>query len=54
MNAYTTINDTQEISWNTGYLLGNIYTGIGEIAGRGYWVNNVQTMQTDKSQLMTS
>ena len=35
MNAYATINDTQEISWKTGYLLGNIYAGIGEIAGMG-------------------
>ena len=54
MDAYATINDMQEISWNTGYLLGNIYVGIGEIAGTGYHVNNVQMMQTDKLQFMTS
>ena len=38
----------------TGYLLGNIDTGIGEFAGMGYHMNNVQTMQTIGSQLMTS
>ena len=43
-----------EISWNTGYLLGNVYAGIGEIAGTGYCVNDKQTMQTDESQLMMS
>ena len=43
-----------EISWNTGYLLGNIYVGIGEIAGMGYHVNDVQMMQTDELQLMMS
>ena len=36
MDAYATINDMWEISWNTGYLLSNIYMGIGEIAGMGY------------------
>ena len=36
MDAYTTINDMWEISENTGYLLGNVYAGIGEIAGTGY------------------
>ena len=45
MDACTTINDTQEISWKTGYLLGNIHTGIGEITGVGYHVDNVQMMQ---------
>ena len=54
MDAYTTINDTQEISWNTGYLLGNVHMGIGGIMGAGYCVDKVQTMQTVKSQLMTS
>ena len=53
-DAYTTINDMQEISWNTGYLLGNIYMGIGEILGMGYCVDDVQMMQTVKLQLMTS
>ena len=54
MDAYTTINDIREISQNTGYLLGNIYAGIGEFAGMGYHVDNMQTMQTVKSQFMTS
>ena len=53
-DAYATINDTREISWNTSYLLGNVYMGIGEITGMGYHVDNVQMMQTVKSQLMTS
>ena len=53
-DTYATINDMQEISQNTGYLLGNIYTGIGEFAGTGYHVDNVQTMQTVESQLMMS
>ena len=54
MDAYATINDTWEISWNTSYLCGNIYAGIGEFAGMGYCVNNVQMMQTDESELMMS
>ena len=54
MGAYTTINDTWEISQHTGYLHGNVYAGIGEIAGMGYHVNYVQMMQTDESQLMMS
>ena len=54
MDAYATINDMWEISWNTGYLLSNIYMGIGEIAGMGYPEDDVQTMQTVKSQLMMS
>ena len=53
-DAYATINDMQEISWNTSYLLGNIYTGIGGITGTGYHVDDVQMMQTVESQLMTS
>ena len=52
MDAYTTINDTWEISWDTGYLLSNIYGGIGECAGMGYHVDDMQTMQTVESQLM--
>ena len=44
MDAYATINDTQEISQKTGYLLGNVYAGIGEIAGMGYSVDDMQTM----------
>ena len=54
MDAYATINDTWEISWNTGYLLRNVDVGIWEFAGMGYHVNNVQTMQTIESQLMRS
>ena len=54
MDAYTTINDMWEISQNTSYLLGNVYMGIGEFAGTGYHVDNVQMMQTVESQLMTS
>ena len=38
----------------TGYLLGNIDVGIRGIAGMGYRVDDMQTMQTIKSQLMTS
>ena len=38
----------------TSYLLGNIDMGIWEFAGMGYHVNDMQTMQTIKSQLMTS
>ena len=44
----------QGISWNTGYLLGNVNVGIGEIVGMEYHVNDMQRMQTDESQLMTS
>ena len=54
MDAYVTMNVMREISQNTGYLLGNLYVGIGEIAGMGHHVDNVQMMQTVKSQLMTS
>ena len=46
MDAYATINDTWEISWNTGYLLSNIDTGIGEFMGTEYCVDDMQTMQT--------
>ena len=53
-DAYTTINNMWETSWNTGYLLRNIYVGIGEIMGTGYLVDDMQTMQTVESQLMTS
>ena len=54
MDAYTTINNTWEISWNTGYLLGNVHVGIWEFVGMRYHVNDVQMIQTIKSQLMTS
>ena len=48
------INNTRQISRNTGYLLSNVYVGIGEILGMGYHVDNVQMMQTVESQLMMS
>ena len=54
MDAYATINNMREISQSTGYLLSNVYMGIGEIAGMGYCVDNMQTMQTVELQLMTS
>ena len=45
MDAYTTINGTWEISWETDYLLRNVDVGIREITGTGYHVNKVQMMQ---------
>ena len=33
MDTYATINDMQEISRNTSYLLGNVYARIGENCG---------------------
>ena len=54
MDTYATINDMWEKSWNTSCLLGNIHMGIGGIVGMGYHVNDVQMMQTVKSQLMMS
>ena len=53
-DTYTTINDTWQISQNTSYLLGNVYAGIGEFAGLGYCVDDMQMMQTVESQLMMS
>ena len=48
----------KRITWKnhrkTGYLLGNIHMGIGEFTGTGYHVDDMQTMQTIKLQLMTS
>ena len=43
-DAYTTINDMQEISQKTSYLLSNVDVGIREFVGMGYCVNDVQTM----------
>ena len=43
-----------EDNGKTGYLLRNIDAGIREFAGTGYHVEDVQTMQTDKLQMMTS
>ena len=54
MDTYATMNDTQEISWKPGYLLGNVYVGMREIVGMGYHVDDMQTMQTVESQLMMS
>ena len=36
----------------TSYLLWNIYTGIGEFVGMGYCMDDMQMMQTIKSQMM--
>ena len=38
----------------TGYLLGNVDAGIWELTGRGYCMDDVQMMWTDKLQMMTS
>ena len=38
----------------TSYLLRNVDAGIQEFTGTGYHVDNVQTMWTDESQMMTS
>ena len=39
---------------NTVYLLRNVNMGTQEYAGMGYHVDDRQTTQTDKSQMMTS
>ena len=54
LDAYATINDMWEISWNTGNLLSNINVEIGEIMGMGYCVYDMQMMKTDELQLMMS
>ena len=54
MDAYTTINDIQEISQKTGYLLSNVYAGIQEFVGTGFCVVDMQTMHTVELELMTS
>ena len=46
---YTTINNMQEISQKTGYLLVNVDTGTQEFAGTGNGVNKGQTRQTDET-----
>ena len=38
----------------TNYLLGNVDVGIREFVGMGYRVDNMQMMQTDEFQMMTS
>ena len=38
----------------TGYLLGNVDTGIWEFAGMGYCMDDMRMMQTDESQMMMS
>ena len=54
MDAYATINDMWEISWNTGYLLRNADVGIQEFTGTGYHVDDMQMIPTVESQLMMS
>ena len=54
MDTYATINDTQEISQKTGYLLSNVYAGIREFEGMGYCVDDMQTMPPVELQLVTS
>ena len=39
MDTYAKINDRQEISQKTGYLLGNVHVGIRETVGMGYHVD---------------
>ena len=38
----------------TSYLLRNVDAGIQEFVGPGYHVDDVQMVQTDESQMMTS
>ena len=38
----------------TGFLLRNVDAGIQEFMGMGYRVDDMQTMWTDESQMMTS
>ena len=54
MDVYATINDMQEISQKTSYLLSNVDMGTQEFAGMGNHVNEGQTRWTDKSQMMMS
>ena len=44
MNTYATINDMQEISWKTGYLLGNVDMGIRGFTGTGYRMDDVEML----------
>ena len=53
-DTYTTINNTREISQETGYLLRNVDAAIWEFAGMGYHLDNMRMIQTDESQMMTS
>ena len=53
-DAYMTINNTWEISQNTGYLLGNVDVGTQEFMGMRNCVDDGQTRQTDESLLMMS
>ena len=50
-DAYATINDTWDISQENQLLTRE---GIREFTGMGYHVNDMQTMWTDKLQMMTS
>ena len=54
MDTHATINETQEISQENCYLLGNIDAGIWEFAGMGYCVNDMHMMQAFELQMMTS
>ena len=53
-DAYMTINDTREISWEYWLLLGNVDMGTEEFVGTGNCVNDGQTTWTDELQMMTS
>ena len=53
-DAYTTINDTRELSQDIGYLLRNVDVGTQEFTGTGNCVDDGQTTRTDESQMMTS
>ena len=47
-DAYTTINDTQEISWEYWLLLGNVDARTQEFMGMGNRVDDGQMTQTDE------
>ena len=53
-DTYTTINDTQEISWYYWLLTRNVDTGIQEFMGTRYHVDDGQMTWTDESQMMAS
>ena len=54
MDAYATSTVHGKYHGETSYLLRNVDMGIWDFAGMGYHVNDVQMMQTIKSQLMMS
>ena len=51
---HRTINEMWENSLSTGYLLGNVYVGLGKMQECENHVNNVQMRQTDESWWMMS